>query len=364
MRRMVEKSADAPPSSPFNRGASAPQQKRWNGYRVAAGLSVGWALCVFAYAVGFLGLFGSVLLAPRTAAALEIALFILAAALPAALFFYGALLARKSDEIRTEAARLSSAIDALRVTVAPRSMPGAEEMAKALTTAARKTMAEEREALGGAIDQLTSALAETRGMVEEMSERDSKARRAGKKTAMPPALSDGEQPALPFDSEEESSVTSIPWDSVVRALRFPRDADDVEGFDALRTVVGDYDFAALLQAAEDTLSILSEDGLYMEDVQPDIAPLADWRSYASGTRGAEISSIGGINDDVALAITRGRLRNDPVFRDTAMHFLRRFDKLIVRMLGELGDDPMVLEAADSRTGRAFMIVARAMGVFD
>lgn len=361
---MVEKSSDAPPSTPFSRTTQAPRRRRLGAYRVAAALSVGWALCVFAYAVGFLGLFGSVLHAPRTAAALEIALFILAAALPAALFFYGALLARKSDEIRTEAARLSSAIDALRVTVAPRTMPGAEEMAEALTTAARKTMAEERAALSGAIDQLAEALADTRGVVEEMSERDSKARRAGKKTAAPPALSDGEQPALPFETADAAPAPSIPWDSVVKALRFPRDADDAAGFDALRAVVADYDFAALLQAAEDTLSILSEDGLFMEDVQPDIAPIADWRRYADGERGADIASIGGVTDDVALAIARGRLRNDPVFRDTAMHFLRRFDKLMSRMLGELGDDPMVLEAADSRTGRAFMIVARAMGVFD
>jgi outer membrane murein-binding lipoprotein Lpp len=360
---MVEKSADAPPSSPFSRRA-LPRRRRWNGYRVAAALSIGWAFCVFAYAVGFLGLFGSVLLAPRTTAALEIALFILAAALPAALFFYGALLARKSDEIRTEAARLSSAIDALRVTVAPRSMPGAEEMAEALTSAARTTMSEERAALGSAIDQLSRALAETRGMVEEMSGRDSKARRAGKKTATPPALSDKAQPALPFDAAEEANTTSVPWDSVVRALQFPRDADDAGGFDALRAVVADHDLAALLQAAEDTLSILSEDGLFMEDVQPEIAPLADWRRYAEGARGTKVSTIGGIGDDVALAIARGRLRNDPVFRDTAMHFLRRFDKLVARMLDELGDDPMVLEAADSRTGRAFMIVARAMGVFD
>jgi hypothetical protein len=47
-----------------------------------------------------------------------------------------------------------------------------------------------------------------------------------------------------------------------------------------------------------------------------------------------------------------------------MHFLRRFDRLIVRMFTELGEDAMVLEVADSRTGRAFMVAAQVMGVFD
>ncbi len=112
------------------------------------------------------------------------------------------------------------------------------------------------------------------------------------------------------------------------------------------------------------LSLLSEDGLFMEDVRPEIAPASMWRRYAEGARGKAVSEIGGVRDEVALAIARGLVRNDPVFRDTALHFLRRFDKLVERMIAELGEDPMILDAADSRTGRAFMIVARVMGVFD
>ncbi len=42
----------------------------------------------------------------------------------------------------------------------------------------------------------------------------------------------------------------------------------------------------------------------------------------------------------------------------------RFDRLIRRMTAELGEDPLILEAANSRTGRAFMLVARVTGAFD
>ena len=102
----------------------------------------------------------------------------------------------------------------------------------------------------------------------------------------------------------------------------------------------------------------------MEDLSPNHAPLSVWKSYANGARGSAVAALGGIDDEVALALARSKMRTDPVFRDTSMHFLRRFDRLITRMFTELGDDPMVLEVADSRTGRAFMVAARVMGVFD
>jgi len=172
---------------------------------------------------------------------------------------------------------------------------------------------------------------------------------------------------LPFEGDTAVATSAgpeIPWSNVVRALDFPRDEKDQDGFAVLRQVVADHEFAALLQAAEDTLSLLSEEGLFMEDLAPSHAPLILWKRYADGARGREVAALGGIEDEVALALARSKTRTDPVFRDAAMHFLRRFDRLIIRMFAELGEDPMVLEVADSRTGRAFMVVARVMGVFD
>lgn len=359
---------DVAPKSPlsgFRKAGGLRNQSR--AFHMAGGLSLLWLICVIAYAAGFFGLLDAAVLAPRTAAGLEIALFLLAGFAPIALFFYGALLSMKAEEIRVETARLSSAIDALRHSVAPRAMPTANDLADALTVAARTTMSEEKAALAAGLTRLDGALAETQSMMDELTQRESKARRAAKKTSGPPALANHDQPALPLGAEGEvieEGAVDISWANVVRALDFPRNEKDEDGFAILRQVVADHDFASLLQAAEDTLSLLSEEGLFMEDLTPTPAPLAVWKRYAEGARGADVAKIGGVNDEVALALARSKIRTDPVFRDTAMHFLRRFDRLIVRMFAELGDDPMVLEVADSRTGRAFMIASRVMGVFD
>lgn len=333
---------------------------------VAAVLSFIWLGGVIAYAAGFFGLFEAALLTPRTASSLEIALFFLAALAPITLFFYGALLARKAEEIRGETARLSSAIDALRLTVTPRSTPGAHELANALTTAARSSLAEEKAAMAEAMDRLDAALAETQSMVDKIEGRESRARRAAKTIAAPKQLSDREQPVLPFGAgtEIDEIARPIPWSHVVRALDFPRDEKDAEGFAIIRQVVADKDVADLLQAAEDTLTFLSEEGLYMEDLSPTPAPVAVWLKYAEGVRGPDVAALGGVTDEVAVAVSRGRLKRDSVFRDTALHFLRRFDALITRMAKELGEDPMITEVGDTRTGRAFMLIARVSGAFD
>ena len=91
---------------------------------------------------------------------------------------------------------------------------------------------------------------------------------------------------------------------------------------------------------------------------------AAWRAYGMGERGPGAAEIGGVTDEVALAIVRAKTRTDPVFRDTALHFLRRFDALTARMAAELGEDGLSLDVADSRSGRAFQLLARVMGAFD
>lgn len=365
---MATNKTDVAPKSPFSGLRKAKGLRRQSrAFLLAGGLSLLWVVCVIAYAAGFFGLLDAAVLAPRPAAALEVARFLLAAFAPIALFFYGALLSQKAEEIRVETARLSSAIDALRHSVAPRAMPTANDLADALTVAARTTMSEEKAALVAGLTRLDGALAETQSMMDELTQRESKARRAAKKTNGPPTLVDNDQPALPFAGDSDVSAETsveISWANVVRALDFPRDEKDEDGFAVLRQVVSDHEFASLLRAAEDTLSLLSEEGLYMEDLSPTKAPLSVWKRYADGERGESVASIGGIDDEVALALARSKMRTDPVFRDTAMHFLRRFDRLIVRMFTELGEDAMVLEVADSRTGRAFMVAARVMGVFD
>lgn len=57
------------------------------------------------------------------------------------------------------------------------------------------------------------------------------------------------------------------------------------------------------------------------------------------------------------------MREDPVFRDAAHHFLRTFDKTFSDFEKNASDAELI-ELADTRTARAFMLFGRVAGVFD
>ncbi|MEM1130524.1 MAG: hypothetical protein AAGH83_08375 [Pseudomonadota bacterium] len=155
----------------------------------------------------------------------------------------------------------------------------------------------------------------------------------------------------------------IPVPDLIRALNFPESAEDTEGFRALRLALQDYQTGQLIQAAQDVLTLLSEDGIFMEDLKPDRARPELWRRFARGERGGQIGTVGGIRDRSSLALTATRMREDTVFRDAAHHFLRRFDRLLAHSEAEIDDEMMVL-LTDTRTARAFMLVGRVSGMFD
>ena len=88
-----------------------------------------------------------------------------------------------------------------------------------------------------------------------------------------------------------------------------------------------------------------------------------WRRFAQGERGGAVAALGGIRDRRALAIAGGRLRGDPVFRDAAHHFLRRFDRMLAD-LEPAASDAQIAGLTDTRTARAFILLGRVMGIFD
>ena len=118
-----------------------------------------------------------------------------------------------------------------------------------------------------------------------------------------------------------------------------------------------------MQAAQDVLTLLSEDGVYMDDLAPDLARPEIWRRFAEGERGREVAALGGIRDREALARTSSRMREDPIFRDAAHHFLRLYDKAIARF-DAVATDAEILNFADTRSSRAFMLLGRVAGAFD
>ncbi|QDL92398.1 hypothetical protein FDP22_11785 [Paroceanicella profunda] len=173
-----------------------------------------------------------------------------------------------------------------------------------------------------------------------------------------------DQASLPLASDPDTPMAApIDWTEMLIALNFPMDEADSEGFTAMKHAMRDHQVSQCLRAAEDVLTLLSQDGIYMDDLIPDTAAPALWQAFARGTRGPSIAGLGAIRDDDALAASRERSRRDPIFRDATLHFLRRFDVVLRRMCLEARDDE-IAALSSTRTGRAFMLLARVHGAFD
>jgi hypothetical protein len=149
----------------------------------------------------------------------------------------------------------------------------------------------------------------------------------------------------------------------VRALHFPENPEDKAGFRALRLALEDRQTSRLIRAAQDVLTLLSQEGIYMDDLKPERCRPEVWRRFASGERGREIAGLGGIRDRSSLALSASRMREDPVFRDAAHHFLRSFDKTFAEF-EKNATDAELADLAETRTARAFMLLGRVTGTFD
>ena len=149
----------------------------------------------------------------------------------------------------------------------------------------------------------------------------------------------------------------------IRAVNFPENAEDRDGFRALRRALQDRNAAKLVRSAQDVLTLLSQDGIYMDDLRPDRARPEIWRRFAQGERGAAVASLGGVRDRSCLALSAGRMRQDPIFRDAVHHFLRQFDQTLTAFEAEASDQE-INDLAETRTARAFMLLGRVSGTFD
>jgi hypothetical protein len=172
------------------------------------------------------------------------------------------------------------------------------------------------------------------------------------------------QRSLPLTDAEPAGAAPRDWSLIARALDFPRDADDAEGFAALAAAVTDPLVSELLQAAEDTLTLLAQHNVYMEDLRVSPASPEDWAAFINGARGPAVAAVGGVQEAEAIDTVRALNRHDAIFRDTAMHLMRRYDAMMRRALDAPSGAHRLPQLADTRTGRAYMLTARAVGAFD
>ena len=101
----------------------------------------------------------------------------------------------------------------------------------------------------------------------------------------------------------------------------------------------------------------------MDDLRPDMARPEIWRQFAQGGRGRAVAGLGGVRDRTSLALTSARMKQDPIFRDAAHHFLRRFDQTFAEFEAE-ASDAEISALGETRTARAFMLLGRVAGTFN
>ena len=282
--------------------------------------------------------------APR-ADPLRTVMLLIAVFMPVGLFWVAALAANSARIMREESARLQTTIDAMRQSYVAQQQSAHMGL---------KPSAVERK-----LDQLMEAQRQQgqSAFAAFASIREEKAR--AEKTPVPPPQE--EQPSFAIvETPEPAAEVSIA--DFISALNFPETAEDREGFRALRRAMQDRQSAELIQASQDVLTLLSQEGIYMDDLVPDRARPEIWRRFAEGQRGRPIATLGGIRDRSSLALTAARMRNDPIFRDAVHHFLRKFDRVFSEF-EKTATDAEIAALSDTRTARAFMLLGRVTGVF-
>lgn len=274
--------------------------------------------------------------------------------LPVALIWVVVTTLRSVRDLRGEAARLQATVDAMRSSYvqAQGQQPGPQV----------------RSSVEKKIDEIAAVTRQAETVLASFSSRRDAgltAPSADRKAALvrPQPEAGTEQPALALGAPVEEMRPPLSITDFIRALQFPESPEDKDGFRALRLALEDRTVAKLIRSAQDVLTLLSQDGIYMDDLKPDLCQPELWRRFAAGERGRSIASLGGIRDRTSLALTAARMKADPVFRDAAHHFLRTFDKTVASFEPNASDAELA-ELSDTRTARAFMLFGRVTGTFD
>lgn len=313
----------------------------------AAALCVVWVVAVVSYILTTPG--------GTSSGALGLVVTLLVVFLPIALIWVTVTTLRSIRALREEAGKLQAAVDAMR-----NAYVASQQAAAA---AASRPSVEKK------LDEIAAAQRQTETVLATFSTRRDTALSvpsADRKLALaaPAKRSESEeQPGLALGTPAEDLRAPLSVGDFIRALHFPESPDDRAGFRALRLALEDRQAAKLIRAAQDVLTLLSQEGIYMDDLKPDRARPEIWRKFAAGERGRAIAALGGVRDRSSLALTAGRMREDPVFRDAGHHFLRTFDKTFSEF-EKSATDADLAELADTRTARAFMLFGRVTGTFD
>lgn len=245
----------------------------------------------------------------------------------------------------------------------------AEDISELLGNTARDLIAPEREILVKSIERIEALEQQARTMLVQI-DRSSRLNPAlapeGREDPAPLSLSPAsriDDLELPFDDLPRTAERSVlDWTAVIEVL--DRTEPRPGNASAMKTASEDPDIVALMTAGEAIEKDLLDDGVFLEDLRPDHAPTSVWVRFIQGERGDAVRVLEGIDDDIASAIVRGKLRRTPGFRASALKFATLYINLLERAVEEIGADQRLVELAESRMGRAFIALAGPLGLFE
>lgn len=317
--------------------------------RIALAMTMVWLVICAVYLFGVQGA-----LATSTANFLALLLTFAAMFFPVAIIWTVAYVAANVKRVRAEAAALRDALEQMRAAAAA---------APAEDKSRQERLEKQISEIAAMTQQTDSRLTELASKSFAEADDTAPPRTHAAALVEPEPEPDLSQVALPLatpDGPERMPITIVEF---IKALNFPDDAEDREGFRVLRRAFEERELGKLLQASQDVLTLMSQDGIYMDDLKPDMPLPGVWRRFARGERGLTVAALGGIRDRSALTLAKTRMKNDPVFRDAAHHFLRKFDQ-VLEDFEEQAEDNELLEMANTRTARAFMLLGKVAGSFD
>ena len=282
-----------------DRLAAMPRFRRW-----AAAASLGWAVLVLAYGAGFLsvagGLGGGMLFVGAM-------LFLMALVLPLLAVWLAAWLAEELERQREIAAALAEVAAPLAAALAStREALGQQTPAtspEAIHRVVQNAVIGSRPDYSVPLDRLLAGQARVEVALQKLTLRRPTTEPEPAVAELPapppppppppaPPPAPTAEPPLPLMPEEEAPARPD-WPDLVRALDFPRDAEDREGFRALKAALRHHSLAQTLQAAEDVLNLLSQEGVFVDELP--VAPFdaGAWRRFMAGRRGPEVTGLGG-----------------------------------------------------------------------
>ena len=306
--------------------------------RLALVASAAWGLAAIVF-LAVAGLGNGNALGP-----LRFLIVVLAVFLPIALIWIAAIALKSARVIREESERLQASMDAMRQIYVSQAQIAATTMGPNV----------ERK-----IDEIVKAQQRAEQTLTQFAVAPSPIAPASTLPQTPSAKAEM-QPALEFGAS--APVPSVSTEDFVTALNFPETADDQAGFASLKRALADPRVAPLVRASQDVLTLLSQDGIYMDDLTPERTRPEVWRKFAAGERGPAVSGIGGIRDRSSLELSSSRMRQDTNFRDSVHHFLRTFDRTLSQNAESLSDLELAA-VAETRTARAFMLLGRITSIF-